>query len=500
MSDPTLGPGASAPHEAPPPATPAAPVPAGEVQPPRLGSHIWVVRVMLTLAAVLSVFAIFAVWANRQLLDSSYWAATNTKLLENSAIRSQLSSYLTGQVYANVDVAGEIRAGLPKQLKPLAGPAAGGLRGVVEDGIGLALETQQVQQLWRKANEVAHRQLIELIENKNKVIRTPGGGAVVLELRPIVANVAQRLGAPASVSEKIPANVAQIKIVNSKALRTLQSVVRALRSLAIVLPALALLLFAGAVALARGRRSRTLLNAGLVLIAAAIVTLLLRSIIGGEIVNTLASTEAVRPAARAAWSIGTSVLVDVADATIFIGLLVVLAGLIGGGSRWATATRRGLAPYLRERPDITFATAAMALLLLFLLDPIEATHRLTGILLFTAFTLVGVEALRRQTASEFPDAPYVGGMGFEALRRRMGDMRASVARGTASLRSGAAGRAGVGAGERGGSALDSVEALERLALLHASGALTDEEFAAAKHGLLRQAGASPGSAAVTSDA
>ena len=81
---------------------------------------------MLVLATVLSVFAIFAVWANRQLLDSSYWASTNTKFLENSAIRSELSSYLTNQVYANVDVAGEIRAGLPKQLKPLAGPAAGG--------------------------------------------------------------------------------------------------------------------------------------------------------------------------------------------------------------------------------------------------------------------------------------------------------------------------------------------------------------------------------------
>jgi hypothetical protein len=86
------------------------------------------VRAILALAAVLCVASIFAVWANRQLLDTGYWTRTNTKLLENGAIKRELSTYLTEQLYANVDLAGELRSGLPKELKPLAGPAAGGLR------------------------------------------------------------------------------------------------------------------------------------------------------------------------------------------------------------------------------------------------------------------------------------------------------------------------------------------------------------------------------------
>jgi hypothetical protein len=45
------------------------------------------VRAILALATVLCVASIFAVWANRQLLDTGYWTRTNTKLLENRAIK-----------------------------------------------------------------------------------------------------------------------------------------------------------------------------------------------------------------------------------------------------------------------------------------------------------------------------------------------------------------------------------------------------------------------------
>jgi hypothetical protein len=492
MSDASSQGDDAAAHPAEPPTAqmPAGPSPAGSSMPPggspsdpspsgQLSSHRWLVRSMLGLAAVLSVIGIFAVWANRQLLDTSYWTETNTALLENHAIQEQLSSYLTDQIYANVNVAGEIRSGLPSELKPLAGPAAGGLRSLVEKGIVIALQRPRVQELWKTANEVTHQQFVNLIENKGRAIRTPGGGAVILDLRPIVADLATRLGAPASTAEKIPANVAEIKVVSSKSLETAQAGVRVLKGLALILPILVLLLFAGAIGLARGRRPRTIVNVGIVCVGAGLVALVARTLIGNQVVDTLATTEAVRPAAEAAWSIGTSVLVDVADALVFIGVVVVLAGLLGGRSRWATATRHGLAPYLRDRPDITFGVVAVALLILFAWGPIEATQKLTGILLIAVLSLFGTQMLRRQTAVEFPDAHYAGGM--EALRRGMADVRGSLARGGASLRAGVSGHTG---GRHHDAQSDSVGGLERLASLHASGALTDEEFAAAKRDLL----------------
>lgn len=444
------------------------------------GSLSWAVRAILALAAVLSVAGIFAVWANRQLLDTGYWTHTNTKLLENRAIQGQLSDYLTEQLYANVDLAGELRSGLPKPLKPLAGPAAGGLRTVVEKAIVVALRSAQVQQLWRTASEVTHRELIELIEDRGKLVRTPGGGAVVLDLRPIVANLATRLGTPASVVAKLRSSVGEVTIIRSKTLDTMQGAARGLHDLAIVLPALALLLFALAVGLSSGRRSRALVAVGLVAAGAGLAALIARSILGAKVVDTLARTEAVRPAASAAWSISTSLLVGIAGATIFIGVLGSAAGLLGGRSRWARAARSSLAPYLRDRPALAFGTAAVALLIVFLWGPIAATQKLTGILVITALSLFGVEMLRRQAAAEFPSARYIPEQ--DGIRGRVAGVRGSLGRGGVKLRAGVAGVAGES--RRRGTSAPAVDQLERLAALHSSGALSDEEFAAAKREIL----------------
>lgn len=440
----------------------------------------WAVRTILALAAALSVAAIFAVWANRQLLDTSYWTNTNSKLLENRAIQSQLSDYLTEQLYANVDLAGELRSGLPKELKPLAGPAAGGLRTVVEQAIVVALRTPQVQRLWRTASESAHRQLIELIEEKGKLVRTPGGGAVVLDLRMIVANLAKRLGTPASVVEKLRSSVGEITIIRSKRLETMQGAARGLHDLAIVLPALALLMFALAVGLSSGRRSRALVAVGLVAIGAGLASLIVRSIVGTKVVDSLASTETVRPAASAAWSISTSLLAELAGAMIFTGALVVLCGLLGGRSRWATAARRSLAPYLRDRPGLTFGTAPLALLIVFLWGPIAATQKPLGIAVITALSLLGVAMLRRQAAAEFPGVRYTAES--DGIRPRVARARGSLGRGCARLLAGVTAVANEN-GRRDRSA-PAVDQLERLATLHSSGALTDEEFTAAKRAVL----------------
>ena len=443
----------------------------------------WAVRAILALAAVLCVVSIFAVWANRQLLDTGYWTRTNTKLLENRAIQGELSAYLTEQLYANVDLAGELRAGLPKELKPLAGPAAGGLRTVVEKGIVAALGTSQLQSLWRTASDLTHRQFVALIENRGKVVRTPGGGAVLLDLRPIVANLARRFGAPAGAIEKLRGTVGEITILRSKTLETMQGAARGLRDLAIVLPALTLLLLALAVGLSRGRRSRALASAGIVGVGAGLIALIVRSLAGTRLVEALASTEAVRPAASATWSIVTSLLVELSVATICIGTLGVLAGLLGGRSRWARAMRHTLAPYLRDRPDVAFGAAGVALLLVFLWGPIAATQKLVGILVIVALALLGVELLRRQTATEFPDARYLPER--DGLRGRVVDARVRLERRGERLRASVSGVAGA-AGElkRHDAAMPRVEQLERLAVLHASGALTDEEFAAVKRELL----------------
>src|SRR2546429_7600090 len=91
------------------------------------------VQVIIWVTTVLAVLAIFAVWANRQLLNPNNWANTSTKLLQNAKVREATSNYLVDQLYAHVNVSEELKAKLPPQLQPLAGPVAGALRSLASE-------------------------------------------------------------------------------------------------------------------------------------------------------------------------------------------------------------------------------------------------------------------------------------------------------------------------------------------------------------------------------
>jgi hypothetical protein len=440
----------------------------------------WAVRALLVLATILAIVSIFAVWANRQLFDANNWADTSTAMLENDDIRTQLSAYLVDQVYANVDVTTELRGALPPRFKPLAGEAAGGLRGLAERGVDRALGRPRFQEAWKQANRLTAQQFINIAEGKSGAITT-SGNAVVLDLRVILVELAQRLGLPRSLVDKVPPNAGRIKIMSSEQISTLQDGTSALKGVAFVLPPLAIALLALAVYLARGRRRRVLLFAGIDLVIAGVVVLIAANLIGNGVVDSLAKTDAVKPAADAAWSIATRMLRDVAQSSIILGLPVILAAWLAGPMRPAVALRRTAAPWLRERPGTVYALAAVIVLLVVAWGPIPATRMVVPVLIMIALFVVGIEALRRQVAAEFPDAT-------------VDTARASVVEAGRRARD-----AVLGARRRGAAAEVAetapppppapvephrLERLERLAALHDTGALTDDEFATEKAAVL----------------
>jgi hypothetical protein len=95
--------------------------------------------------------------------------------------------------------------------------------------------------------------------------------------------------------------------------------------------------------------------------------------------------------------------VDVAEATIIGGVPLVLAALVAGPSRPATAARRWASPWLRDAPVITYSAAALLLLLVVWWGPVPAAHKPIPVLVAAVLLAIGVEALRRQAAREFPD-------------------------------------------------------------------------------------------------
>jgi hypothetical protein len=85
----------------------------GVERPPATRGRRILVQALIWGTTVLAVLAIFAIWANRQILNPDNWASTSTQLLQNGEIREATSNYLVDQLYANVNVEQELKAKLP---------------------------------------------------------------------------------------------------------------------------------------------------------------------------------------------------------------------------------------------------------------------------------------------------------------------------------------------------------------------------------------------------
>jgi hypothetical protein len=451
-----------------------APAPSGRFRLSR--GRRYLVRGLLAGATVLAIVGIFAVWANRQVLHANNWADTSTALLQNHDIRTQVSALLVDQVYANVDVNKDVTAGLPPRLKPLAAPVANGLRTAAERATVETLGRPRVQEAWKAANRATAQQFIDIADGNSKAI-TSSGNAVFLDLRPLVLDVVARLGLPGKVAAKLPPNAGHVKIMSGNQVKTVQNGTTFLRGLAVVLPLVAAGMLALAVFLARGRRRETLLWAGLNLIAAGLIVLVARSLIGDQVVGSLVKTDGVKPAADAVWSIGTHMLRDVAEATIVAGIPVVAAAWLAGPMRSATALRHAIAPWLRDRPATAYTVLFTVLLLVIAWGPIPATRMVVPVLLLIGLSVLGLEALRRQTALEFPDAR--AGWAGTQLRGMRGATASDEHQTTAP-----AGQGGNGPAAAVAEQTSRLDQLERLVTLHDHGVLTDAEFAAEKSSLL----------------
>src|ERR1700761_9282200 len=220
------------------------------------------VKALLALGALLAFLSVFAIWTERQALDTSEWVNTSGQLIRNPTIRTAVGEYLVEQLYENVNVEKELEEILPGDTKELAGPAAGGLRQVAGTGAEKVLETGTAQSLWEDANRTAHEQLIAVLENKKEAVET-ANGEVTLNLGSLLTNLAKQVGIGQSLAEKLPPDAGQIRILKSEELKTAQNIAIAIKGSALILSLLTFLVFALAMYLTKGGRWVTVLFSGI---------------------------------------------------------------------------------------------------------------------------------------------------------------------------------------------------------------------------------------------
>jgi hypothetical protein len=228
--------------------------------------------------------------------------------------------------------------------------------------------------------------------------------ANIIKLDPTLASLQTRV--TNLLNRQAVQHPGEVVVMKSSELSGLQDLVSTLRNLGFVLPLLALVLYLAALYLAKGWRREALIAAGGGILAATLLVLLARRLIGSAVVDSVASSDAVKPAITAAWDIISAGLRQRALFILVIGLAFIGGGALAGPGRHEVAVRRFLAPYLRDRPVVVYVVVAFVFLLwLAFLPTINNLGQILVIVVLAALAVVGIEILRRQTAREFPPAP-----------------------------------------------------------------------------------------------
>jgi len=418
----------------------------------------WMVGSLIAAASLVLILSVLALWIRRVVLDSDGYNTTTAQLLQQPEIQQALATNLVDQLYANVDVATQIQPLLPKQAQPLAAPAAAALRGYADTAAARLLASDPAQQAWIKANKVAHAQLVLVLDGGGSRLKT-GGGEVAINTSGLEQNLASRLG----LSPTTSIAGGKIVIFTSNQLSLVQTLAHWLKVLAWVLPFVSLALYALAVYLATGYRRRAVRNCGIGIIAAGVILVIGRTVGGNYLVDNLVKLPENRPAASAAWDVVTSLLKDTTRTVIGVGFITVIWAWVSGEGERAAAIRRAFAPHARDHAGQVWVVFAAVVLFLIWWAPTQAFRRPVPALVMIVLAGIGLEAVRRQSVKEFPEAE--SGEVVAAVRARLSRQPAAITTGPAAAES-------------------PVDQLERLSALHDQGALTDQEFQTMKSSLL----------------
>jgi hypothetical protein len=184
---------------------------------------------LIVLASILLIFSITAHWAQREVLDTDEVVSTTDEILKDEDVQEALSIYTVDQLYANVDIQGEIEEQLPTSAQALAAPAAAATRQLALNVEQRALASPQVQDLVSSAVGRAHEQFVSLIRNESEYVSTTGG-EVTLDYGSVVADLAPRLGVDPATISKLQGIVQEFSQDLKQRLTTAQTEIESVRA------------------------------------------------------------------------------------------------------------------------------------------------------------------------------------------------------------------------------------------------------------------------------
>jgi len=363
--------------------------------------HSVAVHLLIVLAAVIMLVTAVNVWVDRAALNTDNWVDASDQLLADPAVREAIAVYAVDQLYTNVDVGAQLGDLLPGDFSKLAGTLATALRNPATDAVNQLLATDQFAAIWSAANRTAHETIVNILEDDTRVqALSTSGGNVTLDLRDVVVELADRLGLPGTIVDKIPADAGQVTIIESSKLENLQTAVTFIQWASWLLFIVVIAIYAGAIFLADGWRRVATRTAGASILIVGLLLLAGLRFGGDRLLDSVVQKESNRGAAEAVWRIGSALLHDIGWNIATIGALIIVGAFVAGPSRAARAIQRFIAPVFVGSPGMRWGVGAAIFLFMVLWAPLPALTNWFGILVFAAIVAACIEGLHRLCLAE----------------------------------------------------------------------------------------------------
>jgi hypothetical protein len=310
---------------------------------------------LIVFGCVLAPVAGVSVWVHNQVSNTDRFVRTMSPLVDDPDVQNALTNRLTATVFQYVDVQGIAddavtalgNQGLPPQvtdrLSTLTPTLTSAVTGFVHGKIAELVASPQFASVWNQAITTAHNQMDAVLSGDSKGIVIKGD-TVYLDLAPFIDLAKQRLStAGLTAVNRVPEVHPTVALAKADTLVRAQSAYSALNTVARVLPWTVLLLLVVGVYLARNRY-RALVGAGLGLALSMVVLaaglLVARSLLIGEVPTAAA------PATASGFDIVVAYLRLGLRTLLVLGLVLALAGYLGGRSESAMRVRRWTADRL----------------------------------------------------------------------------------------------------------------------------------------------------------
>lgn len=313
--------------------------------------------ICLVLAVLLAGLGTLTAWARTQVLDTDVWVETSRATIQAPEVQDAVGRWTVDQVFDRAHPESALRSVLPDRVDVLAGPLTSRLRTESYEAAIRAMGDPWVEERWVESNRAAHERLLRIIDGDDPILLETSQG-LVLDLRPLLEGIAERIGMDAAIVDKIPSSVSQVRAKRSPEAERAIELLRLLDGWGGLVSLLSLPLLALGIWLSHDRRRAWMLT-GAGLVGVAMLVAWAATALGPLVTEAIATSLTWQAAVLTTWETITAPLHDMAAALGAVGVLMAVLAWSTAPSGLPRRARDAARPVLVDRPPLAVAIAAV---------------------------------------------------------------------------------------------------------------------------------------------